>query len=73
MPALAHGVGLAEGPAFEGLQGRKPRSAGRALDMLGAAMGIAPDLVARAVRSWGPTAVAIAIERRSERWQRGLG
>jgi hypothetical protein len=41
MPALALEIGLAAGPAFEGVQGRKPRSAGRAVVMPGAAMGIA--------------------------------
>jgi hypothetical protein len=40
MPALAQEIGLAVGPAFEGLQGRKPRSAGRAVVMPGAAMGL---------------------------------
>lgn len=36
MPVLALEIGLAVGPAFEGLQGRTPRPAGRAVVMPGA-------------------------------------
>jgi hypothetical protein len=71
MPALAQGVGSAEGPAFEGLQGRKPRSAGEALVMLGAAMGIAGRAGTRAAGSWAVAVAASASGRRSERSRRG--
>jgi len=42
MPAPAHADGSGCGPASGSLQGRKPRSAGGALVMLDAAMGISP-------------------------------
>jgi hypothetical protein len=43
MPALAQEVGQAGGPASGSLQGKKPRSAGRARRKRDAAMGIAAD------------------------------
>jgi hypothetical protein len=60
MPAIAHEVALAGGPASEGLQGRKPRSAGRALVERGAAMGIASGAGTRAMGAGAAAGTASA-------------
>ena len=58
MPALAWEVGPAEGPASEGLQGRKPRSAGRELVQMGAAMEISPTVRRREMSALAADAAA---------------
>lgn len=58
MLALAREVGLAGGPASGSLQGKKPRSAGRALGKPDTAMGIAAGAEVWAARVWAVAAVA---------------
>lgn len=71
MPALTHAVGSAEGPASEGLQGRKPRSACRAPGMLGVAMGIAPSVGAWTVRALAMEAATSTRRMRLKRSRHG--